>query len=239
MTYGYFEIDNQKSSDFDLYIDTEISFASPEVKGEFVAVNGQDGEPFLTDGKLKNVNKSFPAYLMPTEISQQQRATEISNWLKNNIGWKDLFFSGDKEFVYQAIYTAEYEVEANIVEHGKTILTFNVKPYKFLKSGLSEQSLSTSITNPTQRIARPKITIKGTGNITLQIGKSTYNLKNVDGGVIIDVLYDQVKSLDSTRPQWDKITTYPLPGIAPGNNNVLTTGTVTEIKIIPRWEVIV
>lgn len=32
MTYGYFEIDNQKSSDFDLYIDTEISFASPGVK---------------------------------------------------------------------------------------------------------------------------------------------------------------------------------------------------------------
>ncbi|WP_210261652.1 hypothetical protein, partial [[Ochrobactrum] soli] len=88
----------------------------------------------------------------------------------------------------------------------KTILTFNVKPYKFLKSGLSEQTLSTSITNPTQRIARPKITIKGTGNITLQIGKSTYNFKDIDGGVIIDVLYDQVKTLDGTRPQWNKIT---------------------------------
>lgn len=239
MTYGYFEIDNQKSSDFDLYIDTEISFASPEFKGEFVEVSGQDGDPFLTDGKLKNVPKSFPAYLMPTEVSQQQRATEISNWLKNSIGWKDLFFSGDEEYIYQAIYTAEYEIEANIVDYGKTILTFTVKPYKFLKTGLVEQTLSTSITNPTKRISRPKITIKGSGNITLQIGKSTYNLKNIDGGVVIDVLYDQVKSLDGTRPQWDKITTYPLPGIAPGNNNVLTTGTVTEIKIIPRWEVIV
>ncbi|MFZ7301628.1 hypothetical protein ACLSY4_14760, partial [Enterococcus gallinarum] len=218
MTYGYFEIDNQKSSDFDLYIDTEISFASPEVKGEFVEVSGQDGEPFLTDGKLKNVPKSFPAYLMPTEVSQQQRATDISNWLKNNVGWKELFFSGDKEYIYQAIYTAEYEVEANIVGYGKTILTFNVKPYKFLKTGLTEEVLATSITNPTNRISRPKITIKGTGNITLQIGKSTYNLKDVDSGVVIDVLYDQVKSLDGTRPQWNKITTYPLPGINPGLN---------------------
>lgn len=239
MTYGYFEIDGQRSTDFDLYIDTEISFASPEVKGEFVEISNQDGDPFLTDGKLKNVNKSFPAYLLPITVSQQQRATEISNWLKNNVGWKELFFSGDKEYIYQAIYTAEYEVEANIVEHGKTILTFSVKPYKFLKSGLAEQSLSTSITNPTQRIARPKITIKGTGNIVLRIGASTYSLKDVDGGVIIDVLYDQVKSLDGQRPQWNKVTTYPLPGISPGKNNVLITGTVSEIKIIPRWEVIV
>ncbi|WP_430609682.1 distal tail protein Dit [Enterococcus sp. DIV0876] len=239
MTYGYFEIDNHKSSDFDLYINTEISFSSPEVKGDFVEINGQDGDLYLTDGKLKNVSKSFPAYLMPTEASQQQRATEISNWLKNNVGWKELYFSGDKDYIYQAIYTDEYEVEANIGEHGKTILTFSVKPYKFLKSGFDEQVLSTSIDNPTQRIARPKITIKGTGNITLQIGKSTYNLKDIDGGVIIDVLYDQVKSLDGTRPQWNKITTYPLPGINPGLNNVLITGTVTEIKIIPRWEVIV
>lgn len=239
MTYGYFEMEDKKSSDFDLYIDTEISFTSPEVKGKFIEIDGQNGDPFLTDGKLKNVPKSFPAYLMPINISQVQRATEISNWLKNNIGWKQLYFSADPEYYYHAIYTDEYEIAANIVDHGKTILTFNVKPYKFLKSGLSEQSLSTSIINPTQRIARPKITIKGTGNITLQIGKSTYNFKDIDGGVIIDVLYDQVKTLDGTRPQWNKITTYPLPGINPGLNNVLTTGTVTEIKIVPRWEVIV
>jgi phage-related protein len=239
MSYGYFEIDNQKSSDFDLYIDTEISFTSPEVKGEFVELSGQDGDLYLTDGKLKNVSKSFPAFLMPIEVSQQQRATEISNWLKNNVGWKDLFFSGDKEYIYQAMYTAEYDINANIADFGKTVLTFNVKPYKFLKSGLTEKTLVTSIDNPTKRVARPKITIKGSGNITLKIGSSTYSLKDVDGGVVIDVLYDQVKSLDGTRPQWNKITTYPLPGISPGKNSVLTTGTVTEMKIIPRWEVIV
>ncbi|STF08828.1 hypothetical protein [Enterococcus gallinarum] len=88
-------------------------------------------------------------------------------------------------------------------------------------------------------MARPKIIIKGAGNIVLRIGSSTYSLKDVDGGIIIDVLYDQVKSLDGQRPQWNKITTYPLPGINPGLNNVLTTGSVTEMKIVPRWEVIV
>jgi len=239
MSYGYFEVDNKKSSDFDLYIDTSISFSSPEIKGNFVDIEGQDGEMFLTDGKLKNVSKSFPVYLMPINESQIKRANEISNWLKSDVNWKELYFSGDPEYLYQAIYTDEYDVEANITDFGKSILTFHVKPYKFLKSGLTEITLSETITNPTNRIARPKITIKGTGNITLQIGSSKYNLKSVDGGVIIDVLYNQVKSLDGNRPQWNKITTYPLQGINPGKNSIRVTGTVTEMKIIPRWEVIV
>ena len=93
--------------------------------------------------------------------------------------------------------------------------------------------------DPTGRVAKPIITIKGTGNITLNIGTSTLSLKNVDTGVIIDSLTETITSLDGSRTQFNKMTSYPFPKIAPGNQTITTSGTITECKIIPRWEVIV
>ena len=237
MTIGYFEFLGKKSTDFGLLIDAEISFSSPQVKGEYVEIPGADGELFLGDGKLSNVSKSFPVFL--ENSNTQIVSTQISNWLKSVSEWSELMFSGDPEYVYTALYTDEYEVSANLESYGKSILTFTLKPYKFLKSGLAPLTSPTALNNPTTRDARPLITIKGTGNITLKIGAETLTLKSVDGGVVIDCLKQTVTNLAGTAPAWDKVTSYPLPVIKPGNQVVLTTGTVTSLTIVPRYEVIV
>lgn len=238
MTVEYFEYLGKKSSDFGLLIDADISFSSPQVKGEYIDISGADGELFVTDGKLSNVKKSFPVFLENPRT--QTVATDLSNWLKSSLtSWNQLSFSGDPEYVYEAMFTEEYEVSANIESYGKTVLTFDVKPTKFLKSGLTAITAPSNLTNPTQRDAKPIVSIKGTGNITLKIGAETLTLKSVDGGVVIDCLKQTVTNLAGTAPAWDKVTSYPLPVIKPGNQAVLTTGTITEIKITPRYEVIV
>ena len=238
MTVEYFEYLGKKSSDFGLLIDADISFASPQVKGEYVDVAGTDGELFVGDGKLSNVKKSFPVFLENPRT--QTVATDVSNWLKSSLKtWNPLYFSGDPNYMYEAIYTDEYDIDANVESYGKTVLTFTVKPTKFLKSGLTAITAPSNLTNPTQRDAKPIIIIKGTGNITLKIGAETLTLKSVDGGVVIDCLKQTVTNLTGTAPAWDKVTSYPLPVIKPGKQTVLTTGTITELKITPRYEVIV
>ncbi|MDN5445774.1 MAG: hypothetical protein L0F86_00060 [Lactococcus lactis] len=96
--------------------------------------------------------------------------------------------------------------------------------------------LPATITNPTSRLAKPIITIKGSGNISLKIGANTLSLKGVDGGVIVDSLTQTITSLDGSRTQFTKMTSYPFPFIEPGKQVVTKTGTITECKIIPRWE---
>lgn len=237
---GYFELDGIKSSDYDLYIDASLTFSSPQMKGEFVEVSGLDGEYFLSDGKLNNVPKSFPAFLILSEgFSHQKRATQISNWLKSSFKWRDLTFSGDAEYIYKVLCTNEYDIEATLGDYGKTIITFTSKPYKFLKTGLVEIDLKNSINNLTKRTARPRIEIEGTGNIEIKIGSQICKLKNVDGGIILDSLYNQCTSLDGQRAQWDKLLTYPLIEISRGLNAVSITGNVTSSKIIPRFEEVV
>lgn len=232
--YRSFKFKNKNSLDFGLYISEDFAITSPSARGEFIEIAGSDGEVFTGDDKLKNTKISIPVYL-----SDKSKINEIANWLKSDVGWYDLTFNSDPQYIYRAIMTDEYEFTETFDWLGKGVLSFNIKPYKFLKSGMTEIALGTSITNPLSRTSKPKITITGTGNISLTIGKSNLTLKGVDGGIVIDSLYQTVTDLTGKKLQWNKVTSYPLPEITTGANSVTKTGTITSIKIIPRWEAIV
>lgn len=228
------------TKDFFLIHESSAQFISPSKNLELEKIGGVDGEVATGDGTLSNVNRDFP-FSIRTPIGKdiQDVATDLSNWLKQDNSWHEFEFSGDPDYIYQAIYIDEYNVERITGFYGKVVLSFVLKPYKFLKSGLNEITLGTDIINPTNRPSRPKITIKGTGNVTLKIGDALWEFKNVSGGIVVDTLLDVVTTLDGKNLAWDKTITYPLPRIQPGKQLVTKTGTITEIKIIPRWEVIV
>lgn len=233
---GYFKYKGKYSTDFNLAISEDISFSSPQIRGNFEEIKGLDGELFLSDNKLKNVPKKFYVLMLDKSID---KISGVSNWLKSDANWGELETSIDQDYIYQAIFVDEYDFESTAEDYDKAVLTFVCKPYKFLKTGLNEITLGTDIINPTNRPSRPKITIKGTGNITLKIGDALWEFKNVSGGIIVDTLLDVVTTLDGKSLAWDKTITYPLPRIAPGKQLVTKTGTITDIKIIPNWEVIV
>ena len=231
---------NGKSSEeFNLHLLRSVTFDSPSRNLESRKILGRDGEIMVGDGTLNNVKKSFPFVLKDDAQDVAQSISDISNWLKSDGLWHDLEFEGDAEYVYQAICLNEYNFERVVEYYGKGTIDFIIKPYKFLKTGLTERILDESITNPLGRSSKPKLTIKGSGNITINIGNSALTLKNIDDGVIVDSLYQTVTTLNGQAQAWDKVTSYPLPTIAPGRQSVTTTGNVTEIKIIPRWEAIV
>ena len=228
------------TKDFFLIHDSNAQLTSPSKDVEFKKIKGVDGEFATGEGTLNNVVRDFPFFIRTTENEDiQDVATDLSNWLKQDSLWHDFEFSGDPDYIYQAIYVDEYNIERITGFYGKVVLSFVLKPYKFLKTGLDEITLGTDIINPTNRPSRPKITIKGTGNITLKIGDALWEFKNVSGGIIVDTLLDVVTTLDGKSLAWDKTITYPLPKIAPGKQLVTKTGTITDIKIIPNWEVIV
>lgn len=233
---GYFKYKGKYSTDFNLAISEDISFSSPQIRGNFEEIKGLDGELFLSDNKLRNVPKKFYVLMLDKSIDN---ISGVSNWLKSDANWGELETSIDQDYIYQAIFVDEYDFESTAEDYDKAVLTFVCKPYKFLKTGREEITLGTNIINPTNRPSRPKITIKGTGNITFKIGDALWEFKNVSGGIIVDTLLNVVTTLDGQNLAWDKMITYPLPKIAPGKQLVTKTGTITDIKIIPNWEAIV
>lgn len=230
----------KNSFDFGMRVEEGVTFESPERDYEFVEIKGLDGDIAVDNNRLKSVTKSFPVTIFPIPGKTfAEQITDISNWLKAKTGTTAIEVSNEPDYQYSGIYYEQYSLEKFLRQYGKVVLNFKIKPTKFLKTGLTEIALPATITNQTNRNARPKMVIKGTGNITINIGTSTLTLKNVDGGVIVDSLAQTITTLDGTRPAWDKMTSYPFPVIAPGKQTILKTGTITDVKIIPRFEVIV
>ena len=236
-TFSYL---GRESSDFGLRIEDGLAFSSPERDIQFEEIKGRDGDVIIDNQRLKSIDKSFPVTLFPLPgKTLSQQTSDISNWLKQSVKNTPIEVSSESDYVYMGMYYEKYSIDQFMVRYGKVVLNFKVMPYKFLKSGREEITLGTNIINPTNRPSRPKITIKGTGNITLKIGDALWDFKNVSGGIIVDTLLDVVTTLDGKNLAWDKTITYPLPKIAPGKQLVTKTGTITDIKIIPNWEAIV
>lgn len=230
---------NGKSSrDFFLHIESDMTYNSPSRKSELVSVPGVDGELDIGDGTLSNGKKSYAFVIsIPDDVEKEELFTSISNWLKQDNGWHELEDRDEPDYIYTAKYVEEYDVQSLVRNYGRFTITFTVKPYKFLRSGLAPLDNPASLFNQTVRNARPKITIKGTGNITLKIGSEELKLKNVEDGVIIDSLYQTATDLAGNKSVWDKVLTYPLPVIKPGNQDITITG--GTFSIVPRFEVIV
>ncbi|URZ87557.1 distal tail protein Dit [Floricoccus penangensis] len=237
---NYIEFNGEKSKDFGMKLENKISFQSPSRSLTFQKIDGKDGEILVGDDSLNNTKLSYPFTIHSHEGKKiDELATSISNWLKKDGNWHELYFTGDPEYIYIASFLDEYTINRTISTYGKCTLTFNIKPYKFLKEGLHKINLTNELVNPTNRNAKPKIYIKANGNITLEIGREVLNLKDLQGGIVVDSLLQTATTLDGTRAAWDKISSYPLPVIVPGKNLINILGDVEEIKIIPRWEVIV
>lgn len=229
---------NRSSDEFGITITKGVTFDSPSRDLETVKVPGMDGSIKMGDGTLNNVQKSFPFVLKGNKRDVAQVATEISNWLKSDKNWHWLSFSGDEEYFYQAIATEEYNIERVVSWFGKGTLDFEIKPYKFLKTGFQTFNLGETLYNPLNRHSRPKLTIKGNGNITIKIGAEQLDLLSVNGGLIVDVLDEVVMDLNGNAA-WNKVGSYPLITVASGLNEVEVIGNVESVQIMPRWETIV
>lgn len=114
-------------------------------------------------------------------------------------------------------------------------VNFRCKPFLHLYSGETEQTVNSGdfLHNPTGVQAKPLITITGSGDITLLVGTQIIQLNGIEGGIILDS--------ELQEAYWENVLknscmTGEFPVLFEGNTAVSwTAGTVTEVRIIPRW----
>lgn len=116
-------------------------------------------------------------------------------------------------------------------------VNFRCKPLFRLYSGETEQTIDTSgasITNPSTVQAKPKITIAGSGDVTLMVGGTQIvELTGIEEGIVLDSEIQEAywgETLQNSRMSG------PFPTLKPGPNAISWSGgTVTSVKITPRW----
>ncbi|MBP1040362.1 hypothetical protein I6N95_04975 [Vagococcus sp. BWB3-3] len=233
------EYAGRNAKEFYLKFTSEFDLTSAAQDIVLVEVSGIDGDLAMSNDRLKGVSRSFPCEIrLPPGKRIEEESQRITDWLRTGPEkWHDFKYAGDTKYVYKAKHIEEYSVQRLLSRMGRCVLVFRFKPIKYLISGMQPLIVANgqTINNTENTIAKPLITITGSGNITVNIGKSKLQLVGVDKGIVIDSQSKSVYSLDGQRPQWGQMVDIGgFPVIELGNQVITWTGNVTEMKIVPR-----
>lgn len=242
MARAWFKYKGISSTDMHLHIENDISFPSPETDVEFTEILGRDGDIAVDNKRLKSV--PFPIRVRiktPPGLSINEIATEISNWLKSDVGFYPLEFSGSPDYEYIAMCNQQFDIEETLKNYGKTVIMFRLQPFKrYKRANLMVVNNNDTLHNKHSRKSLPLIEVKGSGDINIKNnGVDWLKLRSVNESVTVDSELGQVYK--GNRPQYDKVIDLgenQFPVLNKGENKITWEGNVTKLEILPRWEAI-
>lgn len=222
------------SRDIGLVVTELPELVIPEERVTYIDVPGLSGSLTQTQGTdvYHDLTFAIECYLKaPTEI---------------NVGRTIAFFRGAGALYLPNRPGGYYEARViNQIAFRKILrgraqrvftVNFRCKPLFRLYNGEVEQTIAssgTSITNPYIVQSRPMITIEGSGDITLMVsGTQIVQLTGVESGIVLDSEIQEAY-WDDTLLNAKMSGAFPV--LAPGPNAISWSGTVTSVKITPRW----
>lgn len=220
------------SAAYGIFISGEGSFDAPARDRSSLTIPGRNGTLIIDNGRYKNITLKYPCFFVS---SFQNNAASAREWLLAPSGYVKLTDDYHSDEYRLAIFTGGIEFEPTAWNlHAESELTFDCKPQRFLNSGDTPVTVANNgtISNPTGMIARPLISVTGTGNGTLSVGGTTVTLSDLNGGIVLDCdLQDAYYGLLPANDQMEG----EFPTLKPGSNGVAYTGGITAVSITPRW----
>lgn len=192
--------------------------------------NTNNIEPEGYDGSLTEVlNYKSDTKMVECDYKGDNQES-ILEWLS---GASDVQFSNIPGYFYKARVNNQIplsEILRNQIYEFP--VSFLCQPFRYFIDGKKPIKLTTSgitLNNPGNHIAKPIMTITGSGNITVTINGRVFSITGLSGSITIvseieSVLDDKGGLMDGAFPYFDK-----------AKNTISWTGTVSNIEIIPYW----
>ncbi|WP_002145576.1 hypothetical protein [Bacillus cereus] len=223
-------INEKLGRDYHLCMVERPNIPTAKEKVEFIDVPGRENGSLTKKNGYEDVTFKITFNLLE-DYNIKPLLRRIKAWLLNA---KILSFTDD--YVYRKIKSVEIgDIDNEIEEYGKFEVTFKANPYEYA----IEQPIT--ITNPVTIMNQgtlhslPKLTIYGTGNITIQINGISFQVKGVNPFVIVDS--DLMECYYNTTPMNDKMVG-KFPIFKNDENTISWTGSVSKIDIETRWRYI-
>lgn len=235
MSINSFTYNGVSSSSFTgVYVGGQATFGAPQRDVTKVAIPGRNGELIRDNGRFLNTQIAYTIVIMNDFVNT---ARQIKDWLMSVRGYARL------EDTYQPNHYRMARV-ADVIEFetgaynatGKAQVIFDCKPQRFLKSGETEQTFSSSgtITNPTPFDAKPLIRLSGNGTLSVQIGNMTITATNVSFYVDIDCESMNCYKGDVNKNSSVTFSTHAFP-VLPSGDTGIVPGSGTTVAITGRW----
>lgn len=237
---------NGVSSDtIGIRIERAARIIRPRRKADVVSVPGRNGDILFMQDAWENYSQPYEIFFgTGADLSAETAADAVSAWLHSASGYARLEDTYEPDIYRKAYYVEEQDIENAITEYGRETIHFVCAPERFLKSGetaVTKSSSNTTMTNPTQYASRPLIRVNGSGSGTLTIAGSamTYSVSITGISSYIYLDCDEQNAYKTAGTNLNNNVTITngvdYPRLSAGSNTITWTGGITSLQITPRW----
>lgn len=208
--------------------------AKPDVTT--VVIPGRNGALHQYTGSYLNIKGTIDCYIL-SDIAAQNMAT-LGRFLRPMSGYSRLEIESDAGYFRLARIEGMPDNDVRIQLMAPFTLTFDCMPQHFLTSGEAVQTIASggTITNPTNQVAEPLITITGTNMDTLTIGSQTIDLNDTTGTIVIDSLRKIAYNVSGdVQTASTLLRGLEFPVLPVGQTGISFTADSATLTIKPNW----
>lgn len=235
---GVILYNGKSSTDFGIHVALIPGYDIPEQDFEVVSVPGRNGDLHIPKNSYRNVSRRYELSFGSYDDTFYDMIGKVVEWLTSSNGYSRLEDSYDSNYFRLGVVREAISIE-NILDHaGKTEISFDCKPQKFLKSGENTIYLSRpgEVINPTTHHSLPLIKVYGSGNGKITVNNIPVDITGIKEYIVIDCdLKDAYKLTENLNNSIKLDPNVGFPKFNPGRNNVGFSGGITSVEVIPRW----
>lgn len=230
---NYFTYAGTSSRTYGILIDSHTGYNTPDRDYETVEVPGRNGTLTVDNGRYQNVDV---VYHCGIGIGFHEKYSQFRSWLMSRTGYQRLEDTYHTDQYRMArVKSAPSPEYFGKGKAGKFDLTFDCKPQRFLKTGETSQTFTSSgsITNPTMYSALPLVRVYGTGS--LRIGQSTIVINSAGSYTDLDCdIQDAFRGSVNCNGNIT-LSSGNFFVLAPGYNGISLGSGISQVMITPRW----
>lgn len=234
---GVIIFNGQSSKDYGIEVEYFPKYETPSRDYDVIHVPGRNGDIYIDKGSYSNVNRNYDISFASLERDQYvPMANRVSEWLHSPLDYARLEDSYEPEYYRLAVYYEETSMDNILNQGGRTTISFNCKPQRFLKSGdrpiiFTENGV---LKNPTSFPSLPIITVSGDGSGEFSIGKYLISIEEIGLPITINSEIQDAYTNDINR-NYDVVLYSGFPKLESGLNEISFSGGIKSLEVIPKW----
>lgn len=243
MQPGSFIIDGVHSDKLKSLIQYRPELETPRRKVKLVEVSGRSGDIPFDEEAYENTTMSLTLFTMGDSWEEVVYNRERIVYHFDHGRYVDFIPYFDSNKTYRAMLSngPSFISSGLHPEVSEYTLDLTIKPYKMLPDVTFEFINKSTVINKTFYTSEPRITIYGSGDITLKVNDMPFVLKGVDGTITIDteVAHSYKITAGVLLGQDNKVYTLDYPVFNPGENVIEWIGNVAKVVVSPKWRTLI
>ncbi|BDR56873.1 hypothetical protein [Xylocopilactobacillus apis] len=232
------EFNGRSSKDLGLTLNLDgFEWVHPQKQIDYVSIPGTSNEIAHIEDKYAPVTQTFNLVIERMQKDILKKSSDVVAWVSEVDDYKKLRTNLYPDYFFWALPYNVDSLKRHMSIIGDFALTFHLKPYAFVEG--SDQYLQVGggaqLLNSENYDALPRFHLSGSGDCSININGTSYNLTGVSGDLYIDStarkVWDSSGNLATTNIQFEH---YPY---LPKNSTISISagGGISSLEVMPLW----